>query len=124
MAFQNRVNPFGDIVTTKSRGNLMGNRGCLHNAHQTIIKNHQLKRWIICVLEFKNRRRDIMAPGRYTELFFWDEATALASGHRPCAECQRQKFNHFKQCWMLANGHTKISTPDMEVLVIFMFVLG
>ena len=71
----------------------MGNRGCLHDAEQRIRRPFTLPRWIHCILEFKGRRRTVMAPGRYTELFFLDEATALAAGHRPCAECRRADYD-------------------------------
>jgi hypothetical protein len=82
---------------------MTGNRGCLHNDHGQIRRLFQGQRWIICLLEFKGRKRPIMTPGRYTELFFLDEATALAAGHRPCAECQRQRFNLFRETWANAN---------------------
>lgn len=114
MPYQNRVNPYGEICFSTHRGGLMGNRGHLHNEHQKIIRNFQLKRWIICVLDFKERKRTIMQKGRYTELFFWDEATALAAGHRPCAECQRDKFNIFKSLWAKANDVETITTQQMD----------
>ncbi len=115
MSRQNRVTPFGDLITTPARGTLMGNRGCLHNSDGNIRRAYQSKRWIICLLEFKNRRRTVMTPGQYTELFFLDEATALAAGHRPCAECQRERFNHFRALWAAANpqlAHTATPTAD------------
>jgi hypothetical protein len=74
----------------------MGNRGCLHDASGRIRRPWQLTRWIICLLAFRGRQRQVMAMGRYTELFFLDEATALAAGHRPCAECQRDRFNAYR----------------------------
>ncbi|MEZ4732362.1 MAG: hypothetical protein R3E79_35055 [Caldilineaceae bacterium] len=100
---QNRVTPFGEIIATPARGTLMGNRGSLHDSQGTIRRAYAGKRWIICLLEFKNRQRMIMTPGQYTELFFLDEATALAAGHRPCAECQRERFTHFRALWAAAN---------------------
>jgi hypothetical protein len=103
MPRQNRVSPFGELIATPARGTLMGNRGCLHDAHKQIVRSSQVRRWISCVLDFKGRRREIMQPGHYTELFFLDEATALAAGHRPCAECQRQRFNDFRRHWAAAN---------------------
>jgi hypothetical protein len=103
MPYQNRVSPFGEITAVPARGALMGNRGCLHDDRQRIVRAYQLRRWIICLLEFKGRKREIMRPGRYTELFFLDEATALAAGHRPCAECQRERFNDFRRHWAAAN---------------------
>jgi hypothetical protein len=103
MPFQNRVDPWGRIIATPERGALMGNRGNLHNNHQEIIRSYQTKRWIICKLSFKGRRRKIMSPGLYTELFFLDEATAFSAGHRPCAECQRSRYEEFKKMWLSAN---------------------
>lgn len=100
---QNRVTPLGEIIATPARGTLMGNRGCLHDEQGTLKRLYQTKRWIICQLQFKNRRRAIMTPGKYTELFFLDEATALAAGHRPCAECARPRFNQFVAVWIQVN---------------------
>jgi hypothetical protein len=96
---QNRVTPFGELIATPARGTLMGNRGCLHDAGGNIRRAWVGKRWIVCVLAFKGRRRRVMTPGRYTELFFLDEATALAAGHRPCAECQRSRYFEFRRHW-------------------------
>jgi hypothetical protein len=103
MPRQNRVTPFGILIATPARGTLTGNRGCLHDEHGQIRRSYQGRRWIICLLEFKGRRRAIMQPGHYTELFFLDEATALAAGHRPCAECQRDRFNLFREFWAKGN---------------------
>ena len=103
MPRQNRVTPFSSIVATSARGMLTGNRGCLHDDHQHIRRHSQGTRWIVCLLEFKGRKRNLMTPGHYTELFFLDEATALAAGHRPCAECQREGFTRFRDLWALAN---------------------
>ena len=110
---QNRVDPWGRLIADRARGSLMGNRGVLHDADQQIRKSHALKRWIICQLEFKGRRRQIMQPGQYTELFFLDEATALAAGHRPCAECQRERFNEFRTAWTA--GGTDSETRDKPI---------
>ncbi|MBP3954027.1 hypothetical protein J8F10_01775 [Gemmata sp. G18] len=101
MPRQNRVAPTGEIVAVPERGTLMGNRGCLHSVDGRILRSWQLKRWIVCVLEFKGRQREVMKPGHYTELFFLDEATALTAGHRPCAECQRERFNAFRHALAL-----------------------
>src|SRR5512139_2788727 len=103
MPRQNRVTPFSTLIATSARGTLTGNRGCLHDEHEQIRRPYQGQRWIICLLEFKGRRRAIMQPGQYTELFFLDEATALATGHRPCAECQRDRFNLFREFWAKGN---------------------
>jgi hypothetical protein len=82
----------------------MGNRGILHNAEKQIVAAWRLRRWITCTLEFKGRRREVFAPHRYTELFFLDEATSLAAGHRPCAECRRQRFQEFCAAWAAGNA--------------------
>jgi hypothetical protein len=97
MPFQNRVTPFGDLVATPERGLVYGNRGRLHDERGVIRRDWQVKRWISCRLEFRGRRRagGPMAPNRYTGLFFLDEATALAAGHRPCAECRNADYKAF-----------------------------
>jgi hypothetical protein len=100
---QNRVDPFGNLIKTAARGSLMGNRGVIHNEKQEIIRPFKLHAWITCRLAFKGRKRKVMAPARWTELFFLDEATAFAAGHRPCAECRRDNFNTFKSLWIKAN---------------------
>lgn len=97
MPLPNRVDPFGKIHAVGARGTLMGNRGgCFHRDDKTLKPTHWASRqWIVCELEFKGRRRTLMSPGRYTELFFLDEATALAGGHRPCFECRRERATAF-----------------------------
>ncbi|HEX4525267.1 MAG TPA: hypothetical protein VH108_00835 [Gaiellaceae bacterium] len=98
MALQNRVTPLGELIADPARGLVYGNRGCLHDGQGNIVRRYQVKRWIACRLEFKERRRiEKLQPGRYTELFFLDEATAFAAGHRPCAECRREDYNRFMQ---------------------------
>jgi hypothetical protein len=111
MPRQNRVTPFGELIAISERGTLMGNRGVLHDEAGTIRRVWQLKRWILCVLMFKDRNRVVMSPGRYTELFFLDEATGLAAGHRPCAECQRARFLAFRTAWSTGNSHTSKLPP-------------
>lgn len=100
---QNRVDPWGNIISTSARGAWMGNRGLLHDEHQTIRRVFRLKAWITCVLRFKGRQRKVMSPDRYTELFFLDEATSFAAGHRPCFECRREDAKRFKSCWLKGN---------------------
>lgn len=117
MPLQNRVTPWGQILPSQARGTLMGNRGTLHDAEKNVVKTHSVQRWIICVLEFKGLRRELMSPGKYTELFFLDEATALAAGHRPCQECQRERALEFKHCWALANRSDDpdgVLMPEMD----------
>jgi hypothetical protein len=99
MCRQNRVTPFGEIVATSDRGTFMGNRGVLHDPEGRVRRPWQVKRWLLCLLEFNGRRRQVMAPGRYTELFFLDEATGLAAGHRPCWECRRDRYRAFSNAW-------------------------
>jgi hypothetical protein len=83
---------------------MMGNRGgALHNSEKEIVRGHKSRRWITCVLEFRGRRRVVMTENRYTELFFLDEAVAFAAGHRPCAECRRERYNAFRHAWQIAH---------------------
>ena len=83
---------------------MMGNRGgALHNNDREIVRNHKSRRWIACVLEFRGRYRIVMSPNRYTELFFLDEAVAFSAGHRPCAECRRERYNAFRRAWQYAH---------------------
>jgi hypothetical protein len=77
----------------------MGNRGILHDGHRRIVRDWQVRRWIACRLEFRGRHRVVMSPNTYTELFFLDEATALADGHRPCAECRNADYRAFQALW-------------------------
>jgi len=98
MPLQNRVTPLGELVAVPERGLVYGNRGCLHDRDGRIRRRYAVKRWIACRLEFKGRRRKaLLQPGRYTELFFLDEATAFAAGHRPCAECRRADYDRFRE---------------------------
>jgi len=100
MPLQNRVSPFGEIVAEPWRGGLMGNRGILHDAERRLGRSRWRHRaWIACALAFRGRRREPMTPGRYTELFFWDEAVSLAAGHRPCWECRRAEARRFREAW-------------------------
>jgi hypothetical protein len=109
MPLQNRVTPMGDIIADAARGTLMGNRGILHDASRRLgTARWRHRSWICCRLSFKSRRREVMAPGRYTELFFLDEATALAAGHRPCCECRRDDFRAFQEAWRRA------AAPDVS----------
>src|SRR5665213_2627190 len=100
---QNRVDPFGNLIKTAARGNWMGNRGILHDDQQQIVRSFKLKAWITCRVEFNGRKRQVMAPHRYTELFFLDEATSFAAGHRPCFECRRADYQKFNSFWLKGN---------------------
>jgi hypothetical protein len=102
---QNRVAPTGEIVAVPARGLLMGNRGCLHRPDRTLgTARWRSKLWICCVLEWRGIRRDPMLPGRWTALFFLDEATALAAGHRPCGYCRRPAYLAYTGAWQAARG--------------------
>jgi hypothetical protein len=117
MPLQNRVTPEGDIVATPHRGLLMGNRGgAFHLPGMTLgARRWATKQWIACVLEFKGRHREVMQPNRYTELFFLDEATALAAGHRPCFECRRADAEHFAELWARVHGlPERARSPAMD----------
>ena len=105
MPRQNRVSPLGELLATPERGLVYGNRGCLHDADGRIARGYNGRRWIACRLQFRGRRRSqLMVPGRYTELFFLDEVTALAAGHRPCAECRRADYERFGEIWAKLHG--------------------
>jgi hypothetical protein len=103
MPLQNRVSPFGELFATSARGTMFGNRGGRFHSHdQTLTRRRWVSRaWICCVLEFNNRRRDVWGRG-YTELFFLDEVTAFAAGHRPCFECRRKDAIAFAEHWRRA----------------------
>ena len=104
MTLQNRVDPFGQIHADPSRGTMFGNRGgCMHKKKELVGRPWSNERWICCLLEFKDRKRCLMTEGLYTELFFLDEATAFAAGHRPCMECRRQDANRFIAAWSKAH---------------------
>jgi hypothetical protein len=93
---QNRVTPLGELVADPGRGLVYGNRGCLHDDAGRIRRRYAGKRWISCRLQFRGwHRHPLLRPGRFTELFFLDEATAFAAGHRPCALCRREDYNAF-----------------------------
>jgi hypothetical protein len=116
MPLQNRVTPLGQLVADPRRGLVYGNRGCLHDAERRIRRHYQVKRWIACRLEFRGRRRSpLMRPGRFTELFFLDEATALAAGHRPCAECRREDYDRFAALWLEMHGERGADTIDTRL---------
>ena len=114
MPLQNRVTPTSEIVAVPERGALMGNRGVLHDDAGRIVRFSLGRRWIACLTDFRGRRRTPMTPGHYTALFFLDEATALAAGHRPCHECRRADSLRFREAWARATGADP-ATPLAEV---------
>jgi hypothetical protein len=116
---QNRVTPFGDLIAVSARGTLMGNRGRLHDPTGRVVRRvaNGYRAWVTCLPEFRGRRRPVMAPDRYTELFFLDEATALAAGHRPCGECRREDFRRFRTAWLRGNPDRALE-PDALIAAI------
>jgi hypothetical protein len=116
MPLQNRVTPMGDIIATSHRGMFVGNRGIIHDpATKTLLKRRwSTPAWLTCVLEFRGRRREVMATRSWTELFFLDEATSLAAGHRPCFFCRRDDANRFVAAWEKGNGVKAAHAPDID----------
>ena len=120
MPLQNRVTPSGEIVADPARGLLMGNRGILHDDARRLGKARwRHKNWIICLLEFRGRRRTVMTPGHYTELFFLDEAVALAAGHRPCAECRRDRYREYRSAFVAGarNGGAAPKAAELDAML-------
>jgi hypothetical protein len=100
VALQNRVTPLSEVIADPARGLVYGNRGCLHDDERRIRRRYNGRRWIACRLSFRGwHRHPLMQPGRFTELFFLDEATAFAAGHRPCALCRREDYTRFLELW-------------------------
>jgi len=119
MPLQNRVTPFGEIVATPARGMFTGNRGIIHDpATRTLLKRRwSLKCWLVCRLHYKNFHREPMARRSWTELFFLDEATALAAGHRPCFFCSRDRIEAFRAAWAEGNGGPILAAPELDAVL-------
>lgn len=117
MPLQNRVNPFGGLDAVSARGAWLGNRGILHDDRKAIVAKWRTKAWITCRLRYRGVHRKVFSPHTWSELFFLDEATAFAAGHRPCAYCRRQRYNEFKQAWLAANAGL-VESPDRRVVLI------
>jgi hypothetical protein len=118
MPLQNRVTPSGDIIATPHRGMFTGNRGIIHDpATKTLTRRWAGKAWLTCVCEFRGRRRKVMGGRSWTELFFLDEATALAAGHRPCFYCRRDDANRFRAAWEMGNGFSDVLAPDIDAVL-------
>jgi hypothetical protein len=113
----NRVDPFGELVAVPERGLVYGNRGCLHDDRGRIRRRYAGRRWIACRLEFRGwHRAPLLQPGRFTELFFVDEATAFAAGHRPCALCRAADFRRFVELWTGSYpDETKVEAIDRRL---------
>jgi len=119
MPLQNRVTPTGDIIATPHRGLFTGNRGIIHDpATRTLLKKRwALKCWLICKLKYKHHHRVPMARRSWTELFFLDETTALAAGHRPCFFCSREKAEAFRRAWAKGNGGAAPNAAEMDTVL-------
>jgi hypothetical protein len=116
MPLQNRVTPSGDIVATPHRGMFTGNRGIIHDAATRTLLSRRWSShaWLVCVCEFKGRRRRVMGGRSWTELFFLDEATALAAGHRPCFFCRRDDANRFRAAWEKGHDVADVRAGDID----------
>jgi hypothetical protein len=119
MPLQNRVSPWGELEDDPSKaGTIMGNRGVLHDKDKNIVRQWLNKEWKACVPQFKGiDRKPLFQEKNYSELFFLDEATAYASGHRPCCYCQRVKYKAFKLYWATTHRDEKPATeiPIKEI---------
>jgi hypothetical protein len=119
MPLQNRVAPTGDIIADPHRGMFTGNRGIIHDpATKTLLrKRWSNPAWLICVCEFRGRRREVMGGRSWTELFFLDEATAFAAGHRPCFFCRRDDANRFRAAWEQGNATGPMHAPEIDAVL-------
>ncbi len=118
MPLQNRVTPSGDIIATPHRGMFSGNRGIIHDpATKTLTRRWASQAWLTCVCEFRGRRRDVMGTHSWTELFFLDEATAFAAGHRPCFYCRRDDANRFRAAWEEGNGGANLLAREIDAVL-------
>lgn len=119
MPLQNRVTPTGEIIATPERGLFTGNRGIIHDpATKTLLrKRWSTPAWLTCVCAFRGRRRVVMGGRSWTELFFLDEATAFAAGHRPCFFCRREDANRFRAAWEQGNGLKEVRAPGIDAVL-------
>jgi hypothetical protein len=119
MPLQNRVTPSGDIIAAPHRGLFTGNRGIIHDpATKTLLgKRWASPAWLVCLCEFRGRRRQVMGGRSWTELFFLDEATAFAAGHRPCFYCRRDDANRFRAAWQKGNGVADVLARDIDAVL-------
>jgi hypothetical protein len=119
LPLQNRVTPTGEIVATPERGTFTGNRGIIHDPSTKTLLNKRWSNpaWITCVCEFRGRRRDVMATRSWTELFFLDEATSFAAGHRPCFYCRRDDANRFRAAWEEGNGVMRVRATEIDAVL-------
>lgn len=116
MPLRNRITPFGEVVAIDQRGLFIGNRGIIHDpASRTLLKKRwATKTWLVCTCDYKGVRRQVMAARGWTELFFLDEATALAAGHRPCFLCRNESAEEFRSAWIRGNGGNRPRAHEMD----------
>jgi hypothetical protein len=114
MPRRNRVTPSGEFIAVTERGMFLGFRGVIHDEQGNVVRFNRGRAWAICALEFKGRRRPLWAPGRQTELFFLDEATGLAAGHRPCGECRYRAYVSFKRAWNATHPGEASGAPAID----------
>ena len=119
MPLQNRVTPFGDIVAIPQRGMFTGNRGIIHDPATRTLLNRRWasKAWLVCLCEYKDRQRAVMGRRSWTELFFLDEAVALAAGHRPCFFCRRQDAEGFRDAWAQGRAAKLPRAAEMDAVL-------
>ena len=118
MPLQNRVTPTGDIIATPHRGMFTGNRGIIHDpATKTLTRRWASRAWLTCLCEFRGRWREVMGGRSWTELFFLDEATAFAAGHRPCFFCRRDDANRFRVAWQDGNRATNALAREIDAVL-------
>src|SRR3978361_1761862 len=119
MPLQNRVTPQGEIVSTPQRGTFTGNRGIIHDPATKTLLNRRWtsKAWLVCSCEYKGHRRIVLAGRSWTELFFLDEAVALAAGHRPCFACRREAAESFRAAWIAAGEIGKLPASAMDAVL-------
>jgi hypothetical protein len=111
---RNRVTPYGEIVAVHARGTALGNRGVLVDDRGRLARTWQVRRWLACRLHVEGRRRQVMQPRTWTELFFLDEATALAAGHRPCAACRYPDYARFRDAWASTHPNSPSGADDID----------
>jgi hypothetical protein len=118
MPLQNRVDPVGALQSVSARGGLLGNRGVLHDQDRNIVRPWAGKGWVTCVLDYPGEQQTVFKPGAYSQLFFLDEATAFAAGHRPCGSCRHQRYREFREQWLNANpdavDNEKVTATDID----------
>jgi hypothetical protein len=119
MPLQNRVTPTGEIIATPHRGLFTGNRGIIHDpATKTLLKRRwSSPAWITCLCEFRGRWREVMGGRSWTELFFLDEATSFAAGHRPCFYCRREDAKRFRAAWATGHGMSGVRAKEMDAVL-------